>query len=144
MSPSRKREGKAAGVWFPDLPGCISAGDTLDEAMSNAAEALALWIDAAITNGRPIPAPRTELKRDPETAEEMARYVIALVPLQPLRHAAGLVTPPPSPCGAPATVGEFQPDIGSRGVWLDSQGARRALLFALQRWIASIGNAPIS
>jgi predicted RNase H-like HicB family nuclease len=24
-------EGKAVGVWFPDLPGCISAGDTFDE-----------------------------------------------------------------------------------------------------------------
>jgi hypothetical protein len=32
-------EGKAAGVWFPDLPGCVFAGDTVDEAMINAAEA---------------------------------------------------------------------------------------------------------
>ncbi|HET6377951.1 MAG TPA: type II toxin-antitoxin system HicB family antitoxin [Methylocella sp.] len=37
-----EEEGMAFGVWFPDLPGCISAGDTLDEAMSNAAEALKL------------------------------------------------------------------------------------------------------
>jgi len=37
-----EEEGKAVGVWFPDLPGCISAGDSLDEAMTNAAEALAL------------------------------------------------------------------------------------------------------
>ena len=35
-----EEEGKAFGVWFPDFPGCFSAGDTLDEAMLNAAEAL--------------------------------------------------------------------------------------------------------
>ena len=29
---------KAIGVWFPDLPGCFSAGDTLDEAIQNAPE----------------------------------------------------------------------------------------------------------
>jgi predicted RNase H-like HicB family nuclease len=27
---------KAVGVWFPDLPGCFSAGDSLDEAIRNA------------------------------------------------------------------------------------------------------------
>ncbi|MGH6841504.1 MAG: type II toxin-antitoxin system HicB family antitoxin [Methylocella sp.] len=37
-----EEEGKAAGVWFPDLPGCVAAGDTLDEAMRNAAAALEL------------------------------------------------------------------------------------------------------
>ncbi|WP_342028902.1 type II toxin-antitoxin system HicB family antitoxin [Methylocapsa palsarum] len=37
-----EEEDKAVGVWFPDLPGCLSAGDTLDEAMLNAAEALEL------------------------------------------------------------------------------------------------------
>jgi predicted RNase H-like HicB family nuclease len=36
-----EEEGKAVGVWFPDLPGCFSVGDTLDEAMLNAREALA-------------------------------------------------------------------------------------------------------
>jgi predicted RNase H-like HicB family nuclease len=35
--------GKAVGVWFPDLPGCFSAGDTVEEAMLNAREAIALW-----------------------------------------------------------------------------------------------------
>jgi len=85
-----EEEGKAVGVWFPDLPGCVSAGDTLDEALSNAAEALALWIDVARENGQPIPSPNslTDLKRDPETAEEINRYMVALIPVQPLRDAA--------------------------------------------------------
>ncbi len=34
--------GKAVGVWFPDLPGCFSVGDDIDEALRNAKEALAL------------------------------------------------------------------------------------------------------
>jgi predicted RNase H-like HicB family nuclease len=38
----------AFGVVVPDLPGCFSAGDTLDEAIDNAKEAAAAWIDAAM------------------------------------------------------------------------------------------------
>ena len=47
----------AFGVVVPDLPGCFSAGDTLDEAMDAAKEAAALWIDTALDAGEPIPAP---------------------------------------------------------------------------------------
>ena len=46
----------AFGVVFPDLPGCFSAGDTLDEAMKGAEEALAAWLDAILDAGEPIPA----------------------------------------------------------------------------------------
>jgi predicted RNase H-like HicB family nuclease len=47
----------AFGVVVPDLPGCFSAGDTLDEALVGTEEAAAAWIDAALDIGRPIPAP---------------------------------------------------------------------------------------
>jgi predicted RNase H-like HicB family nuclease len=47
----------AYGVVVPDLPGCFSAGDTLDEALDAAKEAAAAWIDAALDAGTPIPAP---------------------------------------------------------------------------------------
>jgi predicted RNase H-like HicB family nuclease len=47
----------AFGVVVPDLPGCFSAGDTLDEAVTNAEEAAAAWIDAALDAGQAIPAP---------------------------------------------------------------------------------------
>jgi predicted RNase H-like HicB family nuclease len=50
-------ESAAFGVVVPDLPGCFSAGDTLDEAMANAEEAIAAWIDAALDAGEQIPAP---------------------------------------------------------------------------------------
>ncbi|HYD65389.1 type II toxin-antitoxin system HicB family antitoxin [Azospirillum sp.] len=47
----------AFGVVVPDLPGCFSAGDTLDEAVDAAHEAAAAWIDAALDGGQPIPPP---------------------------------------------------------------------------------------
>ena len=80
-----EEEGKAFGVWFPDLPGCVSAGDTLDEAMLNAAEALALWSEAMVESGQNIPAPRslTDLKADPGIAQDLARYMVALIPFAP-------------------------------------------------------------
>ena len=50
----------AWGVVVPDLPGCFSAGDTLEEALANAEEAAAAWIDAALDAGEAIPAPTTD------------------------------------------------------------------------------------
>jgi len=52
-------ETTAFGVAVPDLPGCFSAGDTLDEAVSAAEEAAAAWIDAALDAGMTIPQPST-------------------------------------------------------------------------------------
>jgi predicted RNase H-like HicB family nuclease len=45
------------GVSFPDLPGCITAGRTLDEACAMAAEALALHLEGIIADGENIPEP---------------------------------------------------------------------------------------
>jgi predicted RNase H-like HicB family nuclease len=50
--------GKAYGVQFPDLPGCFSAGDTLDEAIANAAEALAFHVEGLLDAGEKIPPPQ--------------------------------------------------------------------------------------
>lgn len=47
----------AFGVVVPDLPGCFSAGDSLDEALDAAREAAAAWIDAALDAGMPVPSP---------------------------------------------------------------------------------------
>lgn len=45
----------AFGIVVPDLPGCFSAGDTLDEAMDAAREAIAAWVDAALDGGQTVP-----------------------------------------------------------------------------------------
>src|SRR4030065_191883 len=53
----------AAGVWFPDLPGCFSAGDDIDEALRNAGEAIAASAGALSQDGRALPASaRTEME----------------------------------------------------------------------------------
>jgi predicted RNase H-like HicB family nuclease len=52
-------ETTAFGVVVPDLPGCFSAGDTLDEAIAGAEEAAAAWIDATLDADNAIPPPST-------------------------------------------------------------------------------------
>ncbi len=44
-------------VFFPDLPGCISGGDTVQEAANQAAEALSLHIEGMVADGQPLPDP---------------------------------------------------------------------------------------
>ena len=74
---------KAVGVWFPDLPGCFSAGDDVDEALQNAEEALALYAEAEAKEGRALPNPRalSTLRNDPAAAPDLREHMVALVPL---------------------------------------------------------------
>ena len=44
-------------VSFPDLPGCLSVGKTVDEAVGNAEDAKKEWIAAALESGYPIKEP---------------------------------------------------------------------------------------
>jgi predicted RNase H-like HicB family nuclease len=54
------------GVSFPDLPGCVTAGSTLDEAIAMAEEALALHIEGMLEDGEdvPTPTPTEQVDRD--------------------------------------------------------------------------------
>jgi predicted RNase H-like HicB family nuclease len=47
----------AWGVVVPDLPGCFSAGDTLEEAVVQAEDAITAWIEATMDAGDDIPGP---------------------------------------------------------------------------------------
>lgn len=73
----------AYGVIFPEVPGCFSAGGTIEEAMNNAVEALALHVRGIEADGEPVPKPRPldEIMRDPEFAQDREGAVIASVPL---------------------------------------------------------------
>ena len=55
------------GVSFPDFPGCVTAGSTLEEARRLAAEALAFHVDGMRQDGEEIPKPSTldGLRGDP-------------------------------------------------------------------------------
>jgi antitoxin HicB len=48
------------GGWLaevPELPGCMSDGDTPQQAVESVMDAIACWIEAAEEDGRPVPAP---------------------------------------------------------------------------------------
>ena len=47
------------GVTFVDLPGCVSVGENLDDALRMAAEALSLHVGSMLEDGDPIPRPST-------------------------------------------------------------------------------------
>jgi antitoxin HicB len=44
-------------IEFPDLPGCMSDGETIDEAIDNGKDAVNAWIETAKEINRPIPNP---------------------------------------------------------------------------------------
>ena len=46
----------AYGVVFPDLPGCVAMGVTLDDAVRNAEESLHDWVDSMESSGQTVPA----------------------------------------------------------------------------------------
>jgi antitoxin HicB len=50
-------EGGGYLISFPDLPGCMSDGETVEEAIANGADAEAAWLQAARKWGAPIPKP---------------------------------------------------------------------------------------
>lgn len=49
-------------VYAPDLPGCVSWGETRDAAKENIREAIELWIEAALASGDEVPAPGTAVE----------------------------------------------------------------------------------
>jgi predicted RNase H-like HicB family nuclease len=49
-------DGQRYGVTVPDLPGCFSAGDTLDEALESAKEAIDLHLEGLAEEGQEVPA----------------------------------------------------------------------------------------
>ena len=50
-----KDETSGYGVTVPDLPGCFSAGDSLDEAIESAHEAMTCHLEGLLMDGQPIP-----------------------------------------------------------------------------------------
>lgn len=69
------------GVSFPDLPGCITADSTLEEAREMAAEALMLHLEGMGVHGEYIPPPS---EADAVLAHEDAADAIALIVVEAL------------------------------------------------------------
>jgi predicted RNase H-like HicB family nuclease len=82
------------GVSFPDLPGVITAGSTLDEARELAAEALALHLEGMAEDGETVPEPSSleEIMAIRENKDGVA--VLIAAPAMPARSVRINVTLP--------------------------------------------------
>jgi len=70
------------GVSFPDFPGVVTAGRTLDEARAMAEEALAFHIEGLVADNEAIPEPSTleTVMADPANRDGVAILVAAKTP----------------------------------------------------------------
>jgi len=59
-------------AYSPDVPGCVSAGDTIDETLAHFREALKMHIGGIIEDGDPIPLPVTVAAEFIETPVQQA------------------------------------------------------------------------
>ena len=72
IRPLSKKEGGGYLIEFPDLPGCISDGETIEEAVKNGKDAVKCWLSAAKKSNK-TPINKTEknigkwLQRAPKT-----------------------------------------------------------------------------
>ena len=75
--------GSGFGISFPDFPGCVSNGDTIDEAVHRGAEALAFHMEGMIQDGEKIPAPRSleDIEAEPGLAEWRQGATVCFVPV---------------------------------------------------------------
>jgi predicted RNase H-like HicB family nuclease len=79
-------------VSFPDIPGIFTAGDTFEEAMEEAAEALAFaaedWTNPDGSTGFKPPRTIEQLRRDPEFIEASKNAIVAEIEYPVSDHAA--------------------------------------------------------
>jgi antitoxin HicB len=62
IEPMAPEDGSGFLAYVPDLPGCISDGESYAEAAANVADAIICWIEAAQNLGRPVPEPTRHLQ----------------------------------------------------------------------------------
>ena len=73
--------GDGFGIYFPDFPGCVSAGDTIDDVIAMGHEALQFHIDGMVEDGEAIPNP-SEVDLDAERAEVPGAKLHTLVAIK--------------------------------------------------------------
>lgn len=75
-----KSEDSCFSVSFPDWPGCVTGGDTLQDASARAHEALELALAGVVEDGDPLPEPRglDAVVADPDWSDGDAYIVVGL------------------------------------------------------------------
>ncbi len=62
IEPLSEEGGGGFVATVPDLPGCMSDGETREEAARNIEDAIRCWLEEARALGRPVPSPRPALR----------------------------------------------------------------------------------
>jgi predicted RNase H-like HicB family nuclease len=75
-----KEDDSDYGVSFPDFPGCITAGSSLEEVKNMASEALEFHIKGTIEDGESIPVPSLldDIVNNPEYSDALTFIVVPL------------------------------------------------------------------
>jgi predicted RNase H-like HicB family nuclease len=83
------------GVSFPDFPGCITAGQNVDEAKDLSQEALALHIQGMIEDGDPLPRPSNleDIMADTDYADAVAYLVVSVPDTKPRTVRVNITVP---------------------------------------------------
>ncbi|MBN8292849.1 type II toxin-antitoxin system HicB family antitoxin [Rhodobacter sp. NTK016B] len=70
VEPLSVEDGGGFVVTFPDLPGCMADGDSVEEAVVNAADALECWLEAQEDRGAQVDEPFASFKYAAESMED--------------------------------------------------------------------------
>ena len=83
------------GVSFPDFPGCITAGSTIDEAKDMAHDALSLHIKGMLEDSENIPTPSKleDIMDDPQYSDAVAILVVSVSEAKPRSVRVNITVP---------------------------------------------------
>ena len=83
------------GVSFPDIPGCVTAGSTIDEAKDMAHDALSLHIKGMLEDGDKIPVPSKleDIMDDPDYSDAAAILVVSVSEVKPRSIRVNITVP---------------------------------------------------
>ena len=83
------------GVSFPDFPGCITAGSSIDEAKDMAHDALSLHVKGLLEDGDNIPSPSKleDIMDDPEYSDAAAILVVTVSEAKPRSVRVNITVP---------------------------------------------------
>lgn len=83
------------GVSFPDFPGCITAGSSIDEAKDMAHDALSLHIKGMVEDGENIPTPSKleDIMDDPDYADAAAILIVSVSEAKPRSIRVNITVP---------------------------------------------------
>jgi predicted RNase H-like HicB family nuclease len=75
---------EGVGISFPDFPGCVSGGASIDEAIARGRDTLAFHVAGMVEDGDTLPTLRSlqELRQDPEFCSDAEGAIVALVPVE--------------------------------------------------------------